>query len=177
MINIQGPCPSCAQVIHKSCKCQKSPIKAIRCSQQEFTCGKKCLKTLPCQVHKCDDVCHDICPPCRKTIMKKCSCAANEKEVICSQAAWSCQKTCNKKFACNIHSCKRKCHAENCGNCPYGLKRSCFCGKQSFFSDTCEEFTAESCGDTCLKPLPCGDSNHRCLMRCHKADCGTCVVG
>ena len=39
-----GPCPVCPQVISTSCRCGKSPLKSIRCSQREWTCAKKVLK-------------------------------------------------------------------------------------------------------------------------------------
>lgn len=171
-----GPHPSCPQIIHKSCTCQKSSVKTIRCSQQTWTCDKKCLKTLPCNAHKCEKVCHDECPPCEKSSVRKCSCGSQSKEVKCKQGTWSCQKTCKKLLSCEKHSCEKKCHGGDCGNCPFGLERKCFCGKQTFLALSCEESLMESCGDTCLKPLSCGNSDHRCQQRCHKGECGPCTV-
>lgn len=171
-----GNHPVCAQIIHTSCKCKKSQIKTIRCSQQSWTCDKKCSKTLSCKVHKCDEVCHETCPPCKKTSAKKCACGNQTKEVKCDQLTWSCNKICKKPFACNAHVCEKKCHEGDCGNCPFGLTRTCFCEKQTFIAESCEEGMMESCGDTCLKPLSCGNANHRCLLRCHKGECGACTV-
>lgn len=171
-----GPHPQCAQIIHTKCKCKKSQLKTIRCSQQSWSCDKKCLKTLSCKVHNCEEICHDECPPCKKTSSKRCACGSQTKEVKCDQLTWSCNKICKKPFPCNAHVCEKKCHAGDCGNCPFGLTRTCFCEKQMFIAESCLESLVESCGDTCLKPLSCGNANHRCFMRCHKGDCGACTV-
>ena len=171
-----GPHPTCAQIIQTSCKCEKSPVKTIRCSQQSWSCDKKCLKLLPCKIHKCEGICHKECPPCNKVSVKKCACGSQSKEIKCSQPSWSCQKVCKKLFPCNVHLCERKCHEGECGNCPFGFERTCFCGKKAYIALSCEELLIESCGDTCGKPLSCGDPNHKCFLRCHKGECGACTV-
>lgn len=172
-----GPHPSCAQTINVSCQCQKSPVKSIRCSLNSWACDKKCLKLLPCMVHKCDGICHEACPTCKKTSIKKCACGAEQKEVPCIQETWSCRKKCQRKLLCGNHSCERVCHAGECGPCPYELDQQCYCGKQVLASKSCENSPSmESCGDTCLKNLTCGNEDHRCFLRCHKGSCGACTV-
>lgn len=171
-----GPHPQCAQVIHTSCECKKSEVKAIRCSQRSWSCDKKCTKLLSCGVHKCEGICHAKCPPCTKTRVKKCSCGNQSKDIECIKPSWNCQKVCKKLFPCKLHQCERTCHEGDCGNCLYGLERTCFCGKQAFTAESCEESLIESCGDTCLKPLSCGSPNHYCLQRCHKEECSPCDV-
>lgn len=173
-----GPHPPCAQIIHTSCKCGKAPIKTIRCSTQTWTCDQKCGKSLPCNSHKCDETCHDKCPPCKKTSKRSCHCGAESKEIKCIQESWSCKKVCKKTFPCSVHSCERTCHPGECGNCPASLTRTCYCGKKKYESESCENFVVESCGDTCLKTLDCGNDSHKCLQRCHPLDrgCGACSV-
>lgn len=168
--------PTCAQVISKSCECGRSPIKSIRCSSQAWSCGRICQKTLPCSIHQCEESCHEKCPPCKKSSIRKCSCGKQSKPIKCIQESWSCGKTCKKPYPCNKHSCERVCHEGECGDCRFGLEHKCFCGKQVFIADSCEEFSVESCGDTCLKPLQCGNANHRCISRCHAGNCGLCTV-
>lgn len=168
-----GKCPACPQTIQTSCKCGRSAIKTIRCSQKSWNCSQKCLKKLSCGVHKCDGICHgpDECPPCKEKSTKKCFCGNKSKEIKCELNSWSCGKVCGKLLSCGIHSCDRKCHGDECGDCPFGIERSCFCGKQKFTVSKCDESLLDSCGDTCLKKLPCG---HLCLSRCHKGDCSAC---
>lgn len=163
-----GKCPACARTINTSCKCGKSEQKTIRCSQNFWTCSKKCSKKLACGVHKCEALCHDECPPCKEKSVKKCFCGHKSKEIKCEQGSWSCDKVCKKPLVCGNHICERKCHGDDCGKCPYGVERSCFCGKQTFQVTRCDESSLDSCGDTCLKQLPCG---HQCLSRCHKSEC------
>lgn len=168
-----GKCPSCPQTIQVSCKCCKSPIKTIRCSQKFWNCSQKCTKLLSCGAHKCDGVCHGTneCPPCKERSLKKCHCGQKSKEIKCEQESWSCEKLCKQLLSCGVHSCEKKCHAAECGECPFGTERSCFCGKQTFTVAKCDESLLDSCGDTCLKKLLCG---HVCLSRCHKGECPSC---
>lgn len=165
-------------MIQKSCKCQESGVKSIRCSQQNWCCGKKCKKLLECKIHECEDICHSQCSPCKKSRVLSCICGTSSKEIKCDQNKWSCQKECGKKFSCNVHTCKQKCHSSDCGPCVYGLDRTCFCGKQTTRLSNCDESnTKESCGSTCEKSLACGNPDHKCMSRCHKGICGTCTVG
>ncbi|KAG5674339.1 hypothetical protein PVAND_004314 [Polypedilum vanderplanki] len=167
-----GKCPSCPQTIQVSCKCKKSPLKTIRCSQQFWTCSEKCDKKLSCGIHKCEGICHEECPPCKEKSIKRCFCGQKTKEIKCEQEAWSCDKICKKPLSCGNHFCEKKCHGNECGQCPFGFERSCFCGKQIFEVLNCNEQQLDSCGDTCLKQLPCG---HQCFSRCHKGECDPCM--
>lgn len=175
-----GPHPSCAQMIQKSCACGKSSVKTVRCSQQSWSCGKQCEKLLACGVHNCQEVCHlqQNCLPCNKSRMLPCSCGSSSKEIKCDQMEWKCQKKCGKLFACNVHFCEKTCHPDGqCGNCMY-FDKTCFCGKQTKTSASCETFSKESCGSTCDKPLLCSETQktHKCMSRCHAGLCGQCMV-
>lgn len=105
-----GKCPPCPQTIQTSCKCKKSALRTIRCSQNNWTCLQKCRKKLSCGVHECETNCHDECPPCTKKSSKKCFCGRLSKEIKCEQSAWSCEKLCGKKLSCEKHYCEEKCH-------------------------------------------------------------------
>lgn len=172
-----GRCPPCPQIITKSCKCNKSPLKTIRCSQKDWSCNQKCSLKLACGFHKCDGICHapGMCPPCKKTSIQKCECGALSKEIKCDILNWNCHKACEKLFSCKLHSCKKECHKSECGDCPLGLPRKCPCGKTSS-TVPCSAAQVESCADTCFKPLKCGNKNHLCTQRCHKGDCGNCTA-
>lgn len=172
-----GRCPPCPQIISKSCNCGKSPLKTIRCSQKDWTCNQKCSNILSCGYHNCGGICHssDMCLPCNKTSIQKCDCGASTKEIKCDSLSWNCDKSCDKLFSCNLHSCKKKCHKSECGDCPLGLPRKCPCGKTTS-TVPCSAAQVESCADTCQKPLKCGNKNHLCTQRCHKGDCGNCTA-
>lgn len=106
--------PPCAQIVQKSCGCGKSPLRTIRCSQKNWSCGKKCDKLLSCSIHQCEDVCHEFsCSPCKKSRDLKCNCGSQSKKIKCDQAAWNCGKVCKKGFSCGIHFCDRTCHKGN----------------------------------------------------------------
>lgn len=169
-----GKCPPCPQTIQTSCKCKKSPLKTIRCSQKSWSCTKKCSKKLLCGIHECSEICCENCPPCKKKSQKKCFCQRLSKEINCEQKSWSCGKVCGKKLSCSNHTCERICHDDDCGNCPYGISRNCYCGKQTFSVSNCDQSSLNlCCGDTCLKVLEC---SHQCMLRCHKGDCNSCMI-
>lgn len=148
---------------------------------------------LACGIHKCDQICHKECPPCTKKSKQKCVCGNKVMERDCNNSIWSCDKLCNKFYECGMHRCKVKCHADDCGECPNGLQRTCPCGKEvnhvqikrriSFFlSNAFQLFQTtqapctieiEPCGNTCQKTLKCG--NHICAERCHRGECGQCL--
>lgn len=127
----------------------------------------------------CEDVCHAQfnCPPCKKSRILPCVCGKSAKETACDKDTWSCLKQCGKIFTCNVHYCEEKCHSGECGPCVFALNRTCFCGKLTTPSLNCEtNLIQSSCGSTCGKLLKCGNSSHFCLSRCHKGECGSCVV-
>lgn len=166
-------------MIQKSCNCQKSAVKSIRCYQQNWSCEKKCGKLLACGIHKCEGICHAQCSPCKKSRVLSCVCGKSSKEIKCDQTSWNCQKECGKILSCGNpdHNCTTKCHSGDCSPCGYGLDRSCFCGKQKTPLLICTEINQkESCGSTCEKFLTCGNPEHKCMSRCHKGACGQCTV-
>lgn len=99
-------------------------------TQFQFIIDFQCSKVLACGIHKCDQICHQECPPCTKKSKQKCVCGGKVMERDCNSLVWSCDKICNKFFECGMHRCKVKCHDGDCGECPNGLFRSCPCGKE-----------------------------------------------
>lgn len=160
-----GACPPCPQMISKGCDCGQSALKTIRCSTQSWQCGKVCQKTLSCGNHKCSAICHKTCKPCPKRTSKPCLCGKTKSERDCSEASWKCDKECNGRFVCGKHDCNRGCHDGPCGPC--SQPTTCPCGKEQSSGDCLSQ--VDSCGDTCLKVLDCGE--HNCLDRCHKGPC------
>jgi NF-X1-type zinc finger protein NFXL1 len=104
--------PPCAQIIQKSCGCGKSPLRTIRCSQKHWSCGKKCGKLLSCNLHVCENECHESdCSPCKNSRDLSCQCGSSKKKIKCEKAFWSCEKRCGRKFSCGVHLCEEKCHS------------------------------------------------------------------
>ncbi|KAE8681513.1 NF-X1-type zinc finger protein NFXL1 [Hibiscus syriacus] len=70
-----GPCGDCEFMPNKikSCYCGKTSLQDQRksCLDPIPTCSDICAKFLPCQVHRCDRVCHaGSCPPCLVLVTK-----------------------------------------------------------------------------------------------------------
>lgn len=130
-----GPCPPCPQIISVSCDCGQSNLKTIRCSQKSWNCGKKCNQKLVCGIHNCGLPCHKECPPCMKKSQQKCECGNKTQERNCNSLKWHCNKKCNNFYDCQSHRCEVKCHSGPCGECPFGMPRSCPCGKEVRFYD------------------------------------------
>lgn len=58
-------CPPCTQFVSKMCFGGHEMRKSIPCYQQSVSCGRFCLRPLPCGMHQCHKLCHDgPCPPC-----------------------------------------------------------------------------------------------------------------
>ncbi|XP_055376175.1 NF-X1-type zinc finger protein NFXL1 [Condylostylus longicornis] len=169
-----GPCPPCPQYVSTACYCGKSKPKTVRCFNKTWNCNIKCQKLLPCGIHKCEEVCHATgkCPPCKKQSRQKCQCGSEATQKNCSELVWHCKKVCNKTYSCGLHKCRKVCHADDCGDCPLGLPRSCPCGKNKIVAP-CSE-AVEPCGDNCQKVLDCGI--HYCSERCHKGHCSQCLA-
>lgn len=167
-----GPCPPCPQTISITCCCGKSKPASRRCSNKEWSCGKKCEKALSCKLHFCEDICHkDSCSPCKKQSKQKCMCGNETKLQPCENPVWQCDKICMKPLECGNHSCQIICHEGLCPTCPDSGPRTCPCSKK-VMSLPCTE-KVMPCGDTCNKRLECG--LHSCSQRCHFGPCEKCL--
>lgn len=164
-----GACPPCPQLVTKSCDCGKSPMKTIRCSTRTWQCGKPCERILSCGIHKCAASCHgpSECKPCAKKASKSCLCGKRKADRNCSDQGWRCEEECSGYHDCGLHPCNRACHSGPCGPC--SRPKTCPCGKQQSAGDCSVQ--VDTCGDTCMKELDCGQ--HVCYDRCHKGSCST----
>ncbi|GFO45458.1 NF-x1-type Zinc finger protein nfxl1 [Plakobranchus ocellatus] len=167
-----GPCPPCPSMIKCACHCGKSEARMVRCSMRSWACNSVCGKSLSCGQHKCADKCHPgVCSSCAKTSIQSCSCGRSKSERPCDSIFWKCDKMCGKSLSCGNHICEQVCHSGSCGPCPRAGLRKCPCGKSEFQLPCTEDIL--TCGDTCGKPLECGE--HFCAQRCHVGKCGQCI--
>ncbi|XP_015921379.2 NF-X1-type zinc finger protein NFXL1 [Parasteatoda tepidariorum] len=167
-----GPCPPCPKTVAISCCCLKSKAALKRCSYKEWTCGTKCQKVLPCNVHYCQELCHKgFCPPCKLQKIQTCECGAKSQSRPCTDVIWKCDKVCNKPLECGNHFCNLVCHSGPCSPCPNSGERHCPCGKKKMMLPCTENVLP--CGDTCNKLLLC--TIHQCSQRCHFGPCEECI--
>jgi transcriptional repressor NF-X1 len=189
-----GPCPPCPIVVTRKCPCGKSSSR-VRCSQMNLlpSCGQKCLKTLNCGVHKCNDVCHEgPCDSCTVSVPIKCHCQREVKQVLCdmSNEEYSCGKLCNKPLGCGNHTCESDCHPGPCSPCQLlpSTVTHCPCGATPISKllplgvnrTSCLD-DVPLCDNICSKPLPCSAysdnvENHTCNSRCHLGACPPCTL-
>lgn len=81
----------------------------LRCGEKDpgKCCGEVCGKTLNCQTHTCEKVCHSgSCAPCDKKIKQKCYCGNKIEDRPCGTGKldessgedrfFSCESICGK---------------------------------------------------------------------------------
>ncbi|KAM3958164.1 NF-X1-type zinc finger protein NFXL1 [Aphomia sociella] len=167
-----GPCPPCPQTVNGVCYCEKER-KRVRCSAAKWSCGQQCKRTLLCNSHKCENICHEgKCPPCSYTSEQPCQCGHERMKRPCNDPVWQCKRPCNKPFSCGYHKCQRFCHSGPCGTCPNSGLRSCPCGADQRHVQ-CPD-VLETCLGTCNKRHD--DCEHNCPEKCHKGPCPPCQV-
>ncbi|KAL3837753.1 hypothetical protein ACJIZ3_022344 [Penstemon smallii] len=163
-----GPCPACPKLVRSRCFCEKLE-DVRRCGFKNFSCNGVCKKLLDCDVHRCNEICHDgSCPPCKEKGNYKCRCGKVEREKECFERDFRCETACNKMLSCGKHVCEKGCHEGECGGCPYQGKRTCPCGKRVYEGMACD-VAVPLCGATCDKILSC--RFHKCPERCHRGSC------
>ncbi|KAI5057884.1 hypothetical protein GOP47_0027899 [Adiantum capillus-veneris] len=192
-----GPCPPCnALAPPQFCPCGKSSYTQ-RCSELKSakSCGQVCGHQLECGRHYCQKICHEgPCGSCDTLLTVNCFCGKRRQTMACGgmglqgeleweNGVFSCASPCLNKLQCGKHSCNRKCHPGQCGECELapGKVRTCPCGKTSVQEllgmgrrrDSCTD-PVPHCGQVCEKLLPCG--KHACLSLCHTGDCPVCEV-
>uniref|UniRef100_A0A8C4QJ29 Nuclear transcription factor, X-box binding-like 1 n=2 Tax=Eptatretus burgeri TaxID=7764 RepID=A0A8C4QJ29_EPTBU len=166
-----GPCPPCPVTVQSRCHCGKATPMPRRCGHRAWSCGAVCEHKLNCGQHSCDKTCHPgECLTCVNLSIQPCLCGHNQKQRPCASPSWQCQRVCGKQFSCGVHTCQMICHSGACLSCPTSGLRTCPCGKTPCELPCTEE--PPTCGDTCAKPLACGQ--HRCNQRCHRGPCETC---
>jgi len=156
---MQFPCPPCQVPIERECF-GKHEVRVFPCSEvKPFSCRRKCGRTLECGNHFCQLECHLV----------QDGSSDNEVARECLQCEEPCLKP--RPEGCT-HSCKRRCHPDECPPCTNYVRISCHCSlimlelKCSTLTEGNESL--RSCKNQCPKVLSCG---HRCKSICHPGDC------
>ncbi|XP_055372263.1 protein shuttle craft [Condylostylus longicornis] len=181
-----GPCPPCQALITRQCGCGKT-VKSMQCYLKgDIECDLKCEKILNCELHTCEEKCHQgKCPACTHKVDQICFCGKNERQVACTRdtiekKTYSCGKLCGKDLTCGNHKCKDICHKGDCRPCKMipELITSCPCGKMAIAKDerkSCLD-PIPVCTGICGKTLKCGSPSkpHLCVSKCHVGNCPPC---
>lgn len=105
-------CPPCTVLTVKWCYGKHMQRKNVQCFLEAISCGLPCGKPLPCNVHKCQDICHE--GPCLKNNTQ-------------------CTQPCSKQRPDCDHPCGAPCHEGPCPDTPCKAKVqvSCPCGNRT----------------------------------------------
>lgn len=109
----EDSCPPCTFLTTKQCMGGHEIWKNVPCHLTEVSCGRKCGKLLPCQLHKCIKTCH------------KGPCIAGGE--VCTQPCPIKRKDC-------AHDCGAICHSgKDCPAtpCKAQVNITCRCGRKS----------------------------------------------
>jgi hypothetical protein len=112
-LSLSGTCPSCPRTVEVGCFCGRSKPLVKRCGSLGWSCGRVCGRVLSCQLHTCEQRCHDgklrymslyhyycvynnspflgECCECVEMIDQPCRCGRSTQERQCSHPEWSCQ--------------------------------------------------------------------------------------
>lgn len=58
-LNVLGPCPPCPKTTRVTCYCGRSQPMVKRCGVRGWSCGRVCRKVLSCELHTCEQRCHE----------------------------------------------------------------------------------------------------------------------
>eukprot|EP00116_Pleurobrachia_bachei_P001363 sb/3461625/ len=200
----EGPCPDCEDKSVVSCRCEittqsiacsEIPADGVRCGKicyKKKSCGRHrctiecclednhvcmypCGKTLSCQEHKCEDLCHKgHCMPCLESNFNEvfCTCGATRLEppIACGTAPPKCDLPCTREHSCP-HPFDHTCHYDpTCPPCVQLVNKLCMGGHKVRYNVPCH-LNDISCGEPCKRPLSC--DMHVCERPCHKDPCDT----
>ncbi|XP_046470529.1 NF-X1-type zinc finger protein NFXL1 isoform X1 [Neodiprion pinetum] len=196
-----GECPPCPEKVSATCHCgNKTELRP--CFDTVWRCDKPCRKSLSCNVHVCQDVCHlpGDCGDCLTAKNRSCPCGKRKYKISCKQEAATCGDTCEKLLDCGAHYCNKRCHLDSCGQCLEVVTKSCKCGAHKkeiacakvFHCDTkCKQIRLcgrhpcnkkccdcvkknnfNPCEKTCDRTLSC--RKHKCSAPCHSGPCYPC---
>lgn len=153
-------------------------------------CKDVCTEYLPCEVHKCNKVCHDgLCGKCELFIDSVCYCGRTHDKIKCylkrpkksfipeKFGEFKCGLSTEVFYDCNNHSELKQCQPvyKKKLHCPLSPDKitTCPCGQTKI--DASERKTCldpiPTCDKICNKQLKCG---HRCKFKCHEGDCSNC---
>jgi hypothetical protein len=141
----KGECGFCNELTFKQCKCGKEVVKNVVCGERSIpSCGKPCYEILDCNVHFCQEICHN------HNFSQDYKNTENFCGSICGRTFLQCQ-----------HTCPRLCHGEsdcNESHCTQSVKIFCPC-KINIKMVKCVDLkraennteTLISCGEDCKK--------------------------
>ncbi|XP_065221167.1 protein shuttle craft [Planococcus citri] len=174
-----GECEPCDMKTEIACFCNKSKKELICGSQEQenFTCGEKCDKTLACDNHKCDLICHqEECGLCPRSpiVVNSCCCGktplTENTRQSCLDPMPTCEQICGKRLHCGTinkpHFCESKCHDGDCTPCKKSALVKCRCGgkEMSIPCSKIDKDTGFQCQKKCNKKRSCG--KHKCNQLC-----------
>ncbi|XP_055545289.1 protein shuttle craft [Wyeomyia smithii] len=176
-------CPACQNMSKKIpreyfCFCGKIKNPQYNRNDVAHSCGEVCGREELCD-HACTLLCHPgPCPSCQAMVQRRCGCGRATKPMQCSQKdEFYCDAICGNKLNCTIHTCQRKCHKEECGDCEETLEHECFCSKSKRkVPCTIDNLATTSfcCDAICDRQLSC--MQHKCSKLCHLGPCGECAL-
>ncbi|KAH3667910.1 hypothetical protein WICMUC_005188 [Wickerhamomyces mucosus] len=158
-------------------------------------CEDICEEYLPCEIHKCNKVCHTgLCGKCDEFLKSKCYCGRTTDMIKCSlkvpKKSFGIKKSDNwiGNFECSnlseVHfDCKKHSKFLTCQpiqrkplHCPLSVDsiKTCHCGQTPIEKLTLRLSCTDSipaCDQICNKILPCG---HNCKWSCHEGECSPC---
>eukprot|EP01130_Rhizamoeba_saxonica_P001834 TRINITY_DN11669_c0_g1_i1.p1 TRINITY_DN11669_c0_g1~~TRINITY_DN11669_c0_g1_i1.p1 ORF type:complete len:982 (+),score=162.28 TRINITY_DN11669_c0_g1_i1:289-2946(+) len=159
---------------NKCCPSRNDPTDAAGV----HICQLRCGKMLNCKNHRCSQLCHKgHCSKCLEASFEDrvCSCGFTiwEAPIRCGETPPVCRQYCAKEYECGHNVIPHYCHWDGeCPPCSTIVVRECY-GKHRTIRVRCTS-TERSCGETCGKPLSCGE--HTCIMKCHDGECEPNVI-
>lgn len=190
----QGPCYDCHDKIQQACHCGKA-VREVVCTAETagvttYSCESVCERTIDCENHQCDAICHDsfsesfFCRPCSLTPARvtTCPCGQTSLEKLyerdgveprrsCLDPVPTCGLTCSLKLQCGPpaapHTCSALCHNGPCPTCSNTTEVRCRCGhmnQELNCSDLVSKADDARCSKRCTKKRSCG--RHKCGQLC-----------
>ena len=167
-----GECSSCSVENLSLCHCGRIQ-QSRRCSEEVFSCGNECNRTLKCGEHVCEDLCHPgDCKECEYLPEKveTCPCGKMDLNLLliyarekCTDPIPLCHMPCDKILRCG-HRCKSSCHHGACPPCPSSITVDCRC-TSSTFDIQCSQLGSQIlCNKPCKTKKSC--NKHKCEEVC-----------
>jgi len=103
-----GPCPPCPKTTRVTCYCGRSQPMVKRCGVRGWSCGRVCRKVLSCELHTCEQRCHEgDCSACDQVVSQRCQCGKEARDRPCAAPEWQCSQLCCKLLPCGNHHCEK----------------------------------------------------------------------
>lgn len=179
-----GPCSPCSVLVDARCFCGAS--------EEALSCGEH-RRMLLAEEQRQSRSNASSSSNGLEAESAEASAGEGETEGSALGGLFCCGKECGRELSCGKHTCKRLCHAGECGPCHLSpsVITTCPCGKHSLqdipkrrgtvaagtpkssepLRTSCTD-PVPTCGEACGKLLACGE--HRCKSRCHMGPCPRC---